>query len=129
MFYIMLKEITVNEFLGLENLGELREKLPRTPYDGAEWLKITNINTDSFQLIDIREQYEYEEGNIENSINIPMSDVLENLNKLDQTKEIIFYCNTGRRSKPVAFMLYKLHNIPSYSLKGGYKNFLKIIAK
>jgi len=98
----MLKEITSEELL---------HKLPKV------------------QLIDIREQYEYEDGHIEGSINIPMGDVLENLNKLDQTKEIIFYCNTGRRSKPVVFMLNKLHKISSYNLKGGYKNFSKIIAK
>ena len=102
MFCIMLKEITSEELLN---------KSPKV------------------QLIDIRVEYEYEEGYIKNSINIPMGDVLENLNKLDQTKDIIFYCNTGRRSKPVVFMLNKLHNIISYNLKGGYKNFLKIIAK
>jgi len=101
MFYIMLKEITPKELLNKPNI----------------------------QLIDIREKYEYEEGYIKNSTNIPMGDVLENLNKLDQTKDIIFYCNTGRRSKPVVFMLNKLHKIPSYNLKGGYKDFLKIIAE
>ena len=101
MFYIMLKETTPKE-------------LSKKP---------------DVQLIDIREEYEYEEGNIENSINIPMGDVLENLDKLDQTKDIIFYCNTGRRSKPVVFMLNKLHKISSYNLKEGYKNFSKIIAK
>ena len=97
MFYIMLKEITPKEL----------------------------SNKPDVQLIDVREEYEYEEGNIKNSINIPMGDVLENLDKLDKTKDIIFYCNTGRRSKPIVFMLQKLNNIPSYNLKGGYKDFLK----
>ena len=81
------------------------------------------------QLIDIREPYEYEEGHIEGSINIPMGDFLEKLDELSRTKQIIIYCNTGRRSKPVVYMLKKLHNISAYNLQGGYKNFLKIIAK
>ena len=81
------------------------------------------------QLIDIREPYEHEEGHIKGSINIPMGDFLEKLDELSRTKQIIIYCNTGRRSKPVVYMAYKLHNINLYNLEGGYKNFLKTSAK
>ena len=78
------------------------------------------------QLIDIREPYEVEDGNIEGSINIPMGDFLENLDQLDKSKQIVIYCNTARRSKPVVYMAYKLHNIILYNLKGGYKEFIKL---
>ena len=81
------------------------------------------------QLIDIREPYEIKEGYIEGSINIPMGDFLENLDQLDKSKQIVIYCNTARRSKPVVYMTYKLHNITLYNLKEGYKNFLKTSAK
>ena len=81
------------------------------------------------QLIDIREPYEVEDGNIKGSINIPMGDILDKKDQLSKTKDIIIYCNTGRRSKPVVYMLKKLHNISAYNLQGGYKNFLKIITK
>tara|TARA_R100001591_G_scaffold66183_1_gene75588 strand:+ start:290 stop:574 length:285 start_codon:yes stop_codon:yes gene_type:complete len=94
----MLKEITPEE---------LRKKL----------LKV--------QLIDIREPYEVEDGNIEGSINIPMGNFLENLDQLDKSKQIVIYCNTARRSKPVVYMTYKLYNITLYNLKGGYKAFIK----
>ena len=81
------------------------------------------------QLIDIREPYELEDGYILGNINIPMGDILEKTNQLSKTKDIIIYCNTGRRSKPVVYMLKKLHNISTYNLQGGYKNFIKIITK
>tara|TARA_R100000008_G_scaffold77797_1_gene58386 strand:+ start:343 stop:639 length:297 start_codon:yes stop_codon:yes gene_type:complete len=81
------------------------------------------------QLIDIREPYEYENGHIEGSINIPMDGFLEKLDQLEINKQIIIYCNTGRRSKPVVYMAYKLHNIALYNLEGGYKNFLKTSTK
>ena len=81
------------------------------------------------QLIDIREPYEYEEGHIEGSINIPMGIFLEKLDELSRTKQIIIYCNTGRRSKPVVYMTHKLHGYHLYDLKGGYKNFLKVSMK
>ena len=102
MFYIMLKEITSDEL----------------------FKKISKV-----QLIDIREPYEHEEGHIEGSINIPMGDFLEKLDELSRTKQIIIYCNTGRRSKPVVYMTHKLHNYTLYNLKGGYKDFLKTSTK
>ena len=77
------------------------------------------------QLIDIREPYEVKDGNIEGSINIPMGDFLENLDQLNKSKQIVIYCNTARRSKPVVYMTHKLHNIILYNLKGGYKAFIK----
>ena len=98
----MLKEITSEELLN---------KLPKV------------------QLIDIREPYEYEEGNIKGSINIPMGSFLEKLDKLNKTKQIVIYCNTGRRSKPVVYMPHKLHGYTLYNLEGGYKNFLKVSTK
>ena len=90
-----------------------------------ELLKIVS----KVQLIDIREPYEIKEGYIEGSINIPMGDFLEKLDELSRTKQIIIYCNTGRRSKPVVYMTHKLHNYTLYNLKGGYKDFLKTSTK
>ena len=81
------------------------------------------------QLIDIREPYEYKEGHIKNSINIPMGDIINQKDQLSKTKDIIIYCNTGRRSKPVVYMLKKLHNISTYNLTGGYKNFSKTLLR
>jgi len=78
------------------------------------------------QLIDIREPYEHEEGHIEGSINIPMDDFLGKLDELSRTKQIVIYCNTARRSKPVVYMAHKLHGYTLYNLEGGYKNFLKV---
>jgi len=91
--------------------------------------ELINKSPSSIQLIDIREPYELKDGHIIGNINIPMGDILEKTELLSKTKNIIIYCNTGNRSKPVVYMLKKLHNISTYNLKGGYKDFLKISAK
>ena len=91
--------------------------------------ELINKSPQKIQLIDIREPYELEDGYILGNINIPMGDILNKTEQLSKTKDIIIYCNTGNRSKPVVHMLKKLHNISTYNLQGGYKNFLKIIAK
>jgi len=102
MFCIMLKEITAEELLS----------------------KLSKV-----QLIDIRESYEHQDGHIEGSINIPMGDFLGKLDELSRTKQIVIYCNTARRSKPVVYMVHKLHGYTLYNLEGGYKNFLKVITE
>ena len=91
--------------------------------------ELIKIHPQKIQLIDIREPYEHKEGHIEGSINIPMGDFLEKLDELSRTKQIVIYCNTGRRSKPVVYMTRKLHGYTLYNLEGGYKNFLKTSAK
>jgi len=91
--------------------------------------ELINKSPQTIQIIDIREPYELEDGYILGNINIPMGDILEKTDQLSRTKDIIIYCNTGNRSKPVVHMLKKLHNISTYNLQGGYKNFLKVIAK
>ena len=91
--------------------------------------EIINKSPQTIQIIDIREPYELEDGYILGNINIPMGDILNNIDQLSKTKDIIIYCNTGNRSKPVVYMLKKLHNILTYNLQGGYKEFLKVIAK
>jgi rhodanese-related sulfurtransferase len=91
--------------------------------------ELINKPPQEIQLIDIREPYELIDGYILGNTNIPMGDILSKKNQLSKIKDIIIYCNTGRRSRPVVYMLKKLHNISAYNLQGGYKNFLKVIAK
>jgi len=76
---------------------------------------------DKAQIIDIREAYEYDTGNIKNSIHIPMSEILQSIDKIDNTKELIIYCQTGRRAAAVVYMLTRNYGIKNaYNLKGGF---------
>ena len=77
------------------------------------------------QVIDVRESYEYQNGHI-NSINIPMSEILEKYEKIKPNKTVVIYCQTGRRAAAVIYMLTKqfgFNNI--FNLQGGYSAYLE----
>jgi len=76
------------------------------------------------QIIDIREAYEYDMGNIPNSYHIPMNDILHSIDKIDNTKSLIIYCQSGRRAAAVVYMLKRNYGIKNvYNLKGGFSEY------
>ena len=55
-------------------------------------------------IIDVREQNEYDQAHIENSILVPLSTVsAEKINEVNpQNKTILIHCHSGKRSKVAA---------------------------
>ena len=51
-------------------------------------------------LIDVRSEEEYEEKNIEDSINIPLNNLLYSIDDIEEYKDkyVIIYCSSGHRS-------------------------------
>jgi rhodanese-related sulfurtransferase len=49
-------------------------------------------------ILDVRTVSEFEEGHIEDSINIPVDELDSRLDELSQDDEILVYCRTGNRS-------------------------------
>lgn len=77
-------------------------------------LKLNNIN-----IIDIRDHNEYKKNKLENSINIPYTELYNNY-KLYLTKDKIYYiiCETGYRSKLISKYLRSLNYNTIYVKKG-----------
>lgn len=76
---------------------------------------------EDFQLIDVREEYEYETGNI-NGLHIPMGEVMAHTDKIAKDKPVIIHCKSGARSAAVVNALESqlgFNNV--YNLKGGIK--------
>ena len=88
-------------------------------------LDFLNLNKKEVQVIDVREEYEFEDGHIQ-SINIPMDQIFDSLNKIEKNRKVIVYCNSGRRGAAVVHILRKkflFDNI--YNLEGGYQKYLE----
>jgi len=55
--------------------------------------------------LDVRLPEEYENGKLENSMNIPLATLRNSYSRLEKGKKYIVYCDTGRRSAAAAFLL------------------------
>ncbi|MCP5369197.1 MAG: rhodanese-like domain-containing protein [Rickettsiaceae bacterium] len=92
----------------------IREITPEVLY---QWLKNERI-----LLIDVREPYEFLSNCIDGAINIPLSCLLTEIDKLNisTNTKIILQCAVGVRSMRACQLLQEntpLHNL--YNLKGG----------
>jgi len=89
---------------------ELREKLK---------------NKEDFQIIDIREPYEYEDGALSNE-NIPLDTMMTSIDRISTDKPVVIYCQSGKRASAIIYMLekeYSLNNL--INLEGGYATYME----
>ncbi len=89
-----MKEITVQE---------LKEKM-----DAGE----------DFQLIDVREDFEYEMSNLGGEL-IPLSGIMIESGKIDKNKPAVIMCRSGKRSAAAIMQLEQQGFKDLYNLKGG----------
>jgi len=80
-----------------------------------------------FQLIDLRQDYEFEDLNI-GGINIPLENIFSSIDRVDTDKPVIFICNSGRKSAAVIHTIKRKLNLSNkdvYSLKGGVPAYIE----
>jgi sulfur-carrier protein adenylyltransferase/sulfurtransferase len=71
---------------------------------------------DDFELIDVREPYEYQICSIPGAKLIPLGQLPKRLNELDRNAEIVAHCKSGKRSQQAVDLLKK----------NGYSNVLNM---
>ncbi len=72
-----------------------------------------------FQLIDVREPYEYEISNIGGAL-IPLADIAQAKDRISRDKKVIIHCRSGKRSAEAIRELETLHHFDNlYNLTGG----------
>ena len=85
-------------------------------------LKSWKENAKDFQLIDVRDSYEYEWSNL-NGESISMANLLDNLNKINRTSDVVMYCNSGNRVAAIIDILEQKHGYTNLiNLTGGYED-------
>jgi len=79
----------------------------------------TMIDRDNVHIIDVREEYEYNAGHIENAINISVNDINKiNKDSISLNDVVIVYCQSGNRSRKAAQVLIDLGYQNVYDMGG-----------
>jgi sulfur-carrier protein adenylyltransferase/sulfurtransferase len=72
-----------------------------------------------FELIDVREPFEYEIAQIDGAKLIPLGEIAERLDELEREQPIIIHCHSGMRSAQAAQLLQERGFAKVYNLEGG----------
>jgi rhodanese-related sulfurtransferase len=84
----------------------------------VEELKKKIDSGEDFQLIDVRETFEYEVSNLGGE-NIPLSGIMIESDKIATDKPVIVQCRSGKRSAAAIMQLQTLGFDNLYNLEGG----------
>tara|TARA_B100000963_G_scaffold80696_1_gene68685 strand:- start:15586 stop:15882 length:297 start_codon:yes stop_codon:yes gene_type:complete len=80
-------------------------------------------------VVDIREAYECEDGAI-CKLNIPLAQFLSRIDEIPKDKPVVLYCNSGKRSKSLKYMVEKLHFYDNLNhLEGGFQEWQKQVVE
>ncbi|WP_252730042.1 rhodanese-like domain-containing protein [Zobellia uliginosa] len=89
-----------------------------------EWEEQLAKDDNAF-VLDVRTPEEIEEGYIPNSTNIDFylgQDFLNEIEKLDKTKNYYVYCRSGNRSGQACAIMNSVGIENAYNLEGGFMN-------
>ncbi|WP_078552895.1 rhodanese-like domain-containing protein [Bacillus alkalicellulosilyticus] len=82
------------------------------------------------QLIDVREQREFEGGHILGARNIPLTQLKQRMNEIRPDQPVYLYCQSGARCKQAATVLKKKRGVEDlYHLKGGFRKWTGKVKK
>ncbi len=80
---------------------------------------------ESFQLVDVREPWEHELFNIGGML-IPLSSIMDCMEKLGGNGPVVFYCQKGIRSQiAIQRLEQKIHTDNFFNLRGGMDAWIK----
>jgi rhodanese-related sulfurtransferase len=75
---------------------------------------------DEYQIVDVREAYEWDAGHIEGAVHLPLAQVMAGLGaeQLGTARPIVAVCRSGNRSELAALML-QARGFEAHNLEGG----------
>ncbi len=82
------------------------------------------LKNNDVQLIDVRTKAEFEEGHLQDALNIDVlqTNFITEAEKLNLEKPVYLYCRSGKRSAKAALILKDVGFKEIYDLQGGYLN-------
>ena len=96
----------------------------RQDIDQDEWIELTENDANAV-ILDVRTNAEVEEGYIANMKQIDFLEgqlFLDEVEKLDKSKNYYIYCRSGNRSGQACDIMEQLGFENTYNLEGGFMN-------
>ena len=81
---------------------------------------IENLLKNKEFLLDVREEYEYQDGHIKGAVNLPLREILGKKDSLPKDKDIYVYCRSGHRSADAVNFLKSLGFEKVHNVEGGF---------
>ncbi|MEY4995121.1 MAG: hypothetical protein RLZ65_970 [Actinomycetota bacterium] len=125
--------LTVDDLMNLElayapAFGSAKDAINQTGYVGnnvrsgktpnVQWHEVEAAQEAGTLVVDVRTEGEHQNGNIPNTLLIPVDDLREHLDKLEG-KDVIVTCAVGQRGH-TATQILRQHGINARNLDGGY---------
>jgi adenylyltransferase/sulfurtransferase len=104
--------IDYEQFCGVRDEGAIPGMSPQE-------LKRRMDAGEPFELIDVREPFEYEIARIDGAKLIPLGEIAERLDELEREQPIIAHCHSGMRSAQAVQLLQQRGFAKVYNLEGG----------
>ena len=81
---------------------------------------VENLVKNKEFLLDVREDYEYQDGHIKGAVNLSLREILEKKDTLPKNKDIYVYCRSGHRSADAVNFLKSLGFEKVHNIEGGF---------
>ena len=107
--------LDILNILALTALGKNQENS-----DDVEANNIENLVKNKEFLLDVREEYEYQEGHVKGAVNLPLREILSQKDSLSKDKDIYVYCRSGHRSADAVNFLKSLGFEKVHNIEGGF---------
>ena len=104
--------IDYEQFCGASDQGAIPEMSPHE-------LKRRMDAGEPFELIDVREPFEYEIARIDGATLIPLGEITDRLDELSDEQPIVVHCHSGKRSAQAVGLLQQHGFTKVYNLEGG----------
>ncbi|MEG2194261.1 MAG: CoA-disulfide reductase [Terrisporobacter sp.] len=106
-------------------LGYYAANIMENIVDNTQWYEVDHLMEKGEYILDVREDYEVANGNIQNSINIPLGQLRDRLNEIPKDRKIYVSCQVGLRGY-IACTILNQYGYDTSNIDGGYKTYSSV---